>query len=163
MWSSVGSAGVVDTADISKIVFIQSVAQLGVGGGVVLEPASQTAVVTSPKVIARIRYPVQQAELGNQNTGVWQLNVRLRDGDGDVLIELIRVTIATGDEHEIFTVEGGVGFNRSETFHNIKGLAEFALDFNANVYYVVVTLSGVRNVLKLGTPPAVQLMQLDFA
>lgn len=115
----------------------------------------------NPKVTARIRYPVQQAGLGNQNKGVWQLNVRLRDGDGDVLIELIRVIIATGDEHKIFIMESGVGFNRSETFHNIKGLAEFALDFNANVYYVVVTLSGVRN--PLWTPPAVQLMKLDFA
>jgi hypothetical protein len=56
LWSSVGSAGIVDPADIGKVVFAGPVAQMP---GVVLAPpqTAATAAVPSPTK-AVIRYPV---------------------------------------------------------------------------------------------------------
>jgi len=163
MWSSVASAGSVDPADTGKLVFIGGIAQLGAGEPVVLGSAPRRLErIALPTVRAKIRYPVQEKDLLNQAPGVWDLNVRYRDGNGSVNIQLIQVTMATGVEQEIFTFQSGDGYNRSNEFHNEINQATFGLNFGQNVYYVVVTLSALQTV-EIGTPPALQFMQLGPA
>src|SRR3984893_3006425 len=56
LWSSVGSAGIVDPADIGKVVFAGPVAQMP---GVVLAPPQTAATAAAPSPTkAIIRYPV---------------------------------------------------------------------------------------------------------
>jgi hypothetical protein len=50
MWSSVGSVGIVDSSDVGKVVFIGSIAQLGVG---ILPPLAEASV--SPPIEERFR------------------------------------------------------------------------------------------------------------
>lgn len=166
MWSSVASAGAVNTADIGKVVFLNSVAQLGPGGTVINEPVSASARVAQriarPTVSAAIRYPVQESDLGNQAAGVWDLNVRYRDGNGSVNVQLIQVTVPTGVEKTMVALQSGSGFNRSDNFHKEVSQGTFGLDFSAHVYYVVVTLSAPETI-EIATPPAIQLMQIKPA
>jgi hypothetical protein len=162
MWSSVGSAGAVNTADIGKVVFINSVAQLGPGGPIVVnEPASARVAerIKRPTASAVIRYPVQESDLENQKVGVWNLNVRYRDGNGSVVVQLIEVNIATGVEKLMVELQSGVGYPRSNDFHNEISQGTFGTDFNTNVYYMVVTLSAPETI-EVETPPAIQLMTI---
>ena len=162
MWSSVGSAGVVDSSDVGKIVFIGSIAQLGVG---ILPPVAETSVsapidervgIPIPKETATIRYPVQQEELGDDVVRL--LVVRYRDGNGSVTVQLIQVSAETGVETTLISLESGVGFPRSNNFHNEISQGTFATDFVQNAYYVAVTLT--RPSILIGIPPAIQLMQI---
>lgn len=164
MWSSVASAGAVDTADIGKIVFAKSVAQLGEGGGVVNRPvgAGVAERLALPTISAAIRYPVRESDLGSQAVGVWGLTVRYRDGDGGVNVQVIEVAMVNGAEKLLVQLQSGVGYNRSNEFHMENTQGTFGLDFRANVYYVLVTLSASETI-RIGTPPAVQLMQIDSA
>jgi hypothetical protein len=154
----------VNTADIGKVVFLDSVVQLGPGGTIINEPVSARVAerITRPTVSAVIRYPVQESDLGNQAVGVWDLNVRYRDGNGSVNVQLIEVTMLTGAEKSVAVLQSGSGFNRSDNFHNEISQATFGLDFSAHVYYVVVTLSAPETI-EIGTPPAIQLMQIEPA
>jgi hypothetical protein len=165
MWSSVASAGAVNTADIGKVVFINSVAQLGPGGAIVNESvtARMAERITRPTVSAVIRYPVHESDLGNQAIGQWNLNVRYRDGNGSVNVQLIEVTMATGAEKPVVVLQSGAsgGFNRSDAFHNEISQGAFGPNFSANVYYVVVTLSALETIEIGTTPPAIQLMQIS--
>ena len=175
MWSSVGSVGVVNNADTGKVVLIGSIAQLGVGivgpvqavGARISRKGSKKGIeerigIGVPTVTATIRYPVQEADLGNQAPGVWDLTVRYRDGNGSVTVQLIQVAVGTGEEKAVVILQSGVGYNRSNNFHNEISQGTFGVDFERNAYYVAVTLTGPAAII-LGTPPAIQLMQIGPA
>jgi hypothetical protein len=161
-------------SDTGKVVFIGSIAQLGIGivGPVpsaaarIEEPVQGAARIEErigfPTVMATIRYPVQQADLGGSGApGVWDLTVRYRDRNGSVTVQLIQVVVDTGAEHAVVILQGGVGYNRSNNFHNEISQGTFGVDFEKNAYYVAVTLTGPA--LEIGTPPAIQLMQIGPA
>jgi hypothetical protein len=161
MWSSVGSVGIVDSSDVGKVVFIGSIAQLGVG---ILPPLAEASVIPPIEerfripiatTTATIRYPVQEADLPDQTPN---LVVRYRDGAGSVTVQLIQVSVVTGMETPLIGLQSGVGYPRSNNFHNEISQFAFVTDFQQNVYYVAVTLTGPTVVL--GIPPAIQLMQL---
>ena len=165
MWSSVGSVGAVNPADIGKIVIIDSVAQLGPGlGGVETAPASaaqHAERIRIPKESATLRYPVFQGDLGDNRPGAWKLRVRYRDGDGSVLVQLMEVVVSTGIQTMRLELDSTQGYNPSNTFHVQDSIGSLpAIDFNNNVYYVVVTLTGPE--FRVGIPPAIQAMQLLF-
>jgi len=165
MWSSVGSAGMVNTADISKVTFLGSVAQLGVIGNIGTEPIETAHKLERrpirPTQTATIRYPVQEPDLGDQRPGVWDMTVRYRDGDGQITISLMQVNLATGTESLLVTLESGDGYNRSNNFHDEISQGTFGLTFSENVYYVVVTMTGPAEFISV--PPAIQLMQIGPA
>jgi hypothetical protein len=83
LWSCVGSAGIVNTADISKVVFAGCVAQLP---GVVLAPPNTAAgAVVFPQIKAVIRYPVTPVDgvaLATTPIERYVLNVLARTGWG---------------------------------------------------------------------------------
>jgi hypothetical protein len=164
MWSSVGSVGAVNNTDTGKVVFIGAIAQLGVGiGGITSEPvvAPIEERIGVPTVTATIRYPVQETDLGDHTPGVSNLTVRYRDGNGSVTVRLMQVAVDTGEETLLVTLQSGVGFNRSNSFHNEISQGTFGVDFERNAYYVIVILTGP--ILEIGTPPAIQLMQIGPA
>ncbi len=166
MWSSVGSVGVVDNASTGKVVFIGSIAQLGLGiigpGLPVSAPMEERIrVIGLPTVSATIRYPVHEADLGDQPPGVWDLTVRYRDGNGSVIVQLIQVTLEDGAEAAVINFQSGVGYNRSNNFHNQISQGTFGTNFENNAYYVAVTMTGPA--IEIGIPPAIQLMQIGPA
>jgi hypothetical protein len=102
LWSSVGSAGIVDPADIGKVVFAGPVAQMP---GVVLAPpqTAATAAVPSPTK-AIIRYPVTPVDgVGLQSNPIerYVLNVLARQGRGSIHVRFLQVPIVTGPTPEI--------------------------------------------------------------
>src|SRR5215831_14888106 len=106
MWSSVGSVGVMNSSDASKVFFAGSIAQLGIGivgplpssAAQVEEPRIEERLVGFPTTTATLRYQVQEADLGDSGPGVWNLTARYRDGNGSVVIQLMQVSLATGVE-----------------------------------------------------------------
>lgn len=165
MWSSVGSVGVANSSDLNKVVFIGSIAQLGVGIGGTAGSASarieERIGIPIPTETATLRYPVHEADLGDQTPGVSDLTVRYRDGNGSVTVHLIQVAVDTGVETAVVTLQSGVGFNRSNSFHNEISQGTFGTDFERNAYYVAVTLTAPT--IELGVAPAIQLMQIGPA
>ena len=74
MWSSVGSVGVANSSDLNKVVFIGSIAQLGVGIGGTAGSASarieERIGIPIPTETATLRYPEHEADLGDQTPGL---------------------------------------------------------------------------------------------
>jgi hypothetical protein len=168
MWSSVGSSGVANSSDLNKVVFIGSIAQLGVGiGGSIGGTAGSASApieerIGIPTERATLRYPVHEADLGDDAAaGVWDLTVRYRDGNGSVTVQLIQVSVQTGMETGLVILESGVGYNRFNSFHNEISQGTFGVYFERNAYYVAVTLAAP--VIELGVAPAIQLMQIGPA
>ena len=79
-----------------------SIAQLGVGIGGTAGSASarieERIGIPIPTETATLRYPVHEADLGDQTPGVSDLTVRYRDGNGSVIVHLIQVAVDTGVE-----------------------------------------------------------------
>lgn len=169
MWSSVGSVGVMNSSDASKVFFAGSIAQLGIGivgplpspAAQIEEPRIEERLIGLPTTTATLRYQVQEADLGDSGPGVWNLTARYRDGNGNVVIQLMQVSLATGVETLCVTLQSGVGYNRSNNFHNEISQGTFRTDFRSNAYYVAVTLTGPA--FEIGIPPAIQLMQIGPA
>jgi hypothetical protein len=170
MWSSVGSAGTVDVKDLSKVIFAKSIVQLGPGIAppvVTRKAASAKAVkVTGTKVTATIRYGVTQEGLGGLlQAGLVELNLRYRDGDGQVVASLIEVAIATGVETTLIKWDStSFGVSPSPNFQvrfvtNTGALARRLLNFRDNAYYVSLSLSAVQGPIILRNPPAVSVIQ----
>ena len=140
MWSSVGSVGVANSADLNKVVLIGSIAQLGVGIGGTAGSASarieERIGIPIPTETATLRYPVHEADLGEHATGLWDLTVHYRDGNGSVTVQLVQVAAETGMETAVVTLQSGAGFNRSNSFHDEISQGTFGTDFENNAYYV---------------------------
>lgn len=83
-------------------------------------------------------------------------------GSRQIADHLIEVTMLTGAEKLMVALQSGVGYNRSDDFHNEIAQRTFGLDFSAHVYYVVATLSAPETI-EIGTPPAIQMMQAEPA
>ena len=165
MWSSVGSVGVSNSADLNKIVFTGSIAQLGIGiggnTGNASVPIEDRVGIPIPRETATLRYPVHAADLGDQVPGVWNLTARYRDGDGSVTVQLMQVALDTGAETMVVTLQSGVGFNRSNSFHDEISQGTFGTNFERNAYYVAVTLAAPA--IAVGVAPAIELMQIGPA
>jgi hypothetical protein len=175
---SVGSVGAVDPRDVGKVVFAGSIAQLGFGiGG--LEPlvaASAAArVIALPEVTATIRYGVPpEGVIGKELRDV-ALQLRYRDGNGRVVATLIEVAVPAAAPGEPGNVAerallqfdsadpsygGSSGSFRTHAAQVplSSGLASHVLDFDQNVYYISLTLTGPEVVI--GHPPAVAAIEI---
>ena len=102
-WSSAGSAGTVNIADIGKVVFANSVVQLQ-GIDLVFNQPTPLADLPAVQTQAVIRYGVTPVEgvLNGQELG---LKLRYRDGSGRVVAVLIQVDIASGTETRTATFD----------------------------------------------------------
>jgi hypothetical protein len=102
-WTCVGSAGVVNLPDIGKIIFNNSIAQLGPARAVVVGPPVESAadakLLTTQTTTAVIRYNVVAVDgvyLVHDPAApplVQVLRLRYRDGAGHVSAKLIAVNL----------------------------------------------------------------------
>lgn len=173
MWSSVGSVGMVDVGDISKVVFGGSVAQLGHGvGGIVVNHGVVARVISLPQTTATIRYAVTAEGFQGTELGLWRLQMRYRTGIGRVSATLIEVDLGaavvppvTGPvvETSLLTVESSISSGDQFVTYYVTATpgsdqSRHILDFNRHAYYVVVTLSGEE--ILVGSPPAISSVGL---
>jgi hypothetical protein len=170
LWSSVGSAGTVDTADIAKIVFSHSVAQLGPGVPTVVvhsaQPAAASAVLVTTRAV--IRYGVTAVDgVANTDKQTYLLKLCYRDGPGQVLARLIGVDIQTGTESSPLVsfdseVDPDVNNRHNNAFQLQQNFGTSTeLDFVQNAYYIELTLTASHNPNRpVPNPPAVSVIQL---
>jgi hypothetical protein len=159
-WSSAGSAGTVDIADLGKVVFDKSIVQLqGFDLVVGAANAAQPPVVSPfPVTRAVIRYGVTPVE--GVLLGGYALRLRYRDGAGQVVAHLIQVDIASGTETPVASFDSGL-FPRRNDFRVNTGGSSATLDFENNAYYVELTLTAAHNpVTPVLFPPKVSVVQL---
>jgi hypothetical protein len=164
-WSSAGSAGTVDVADVGKVVFDKSIVQLQ-GFDLVAPPATQAAVgptaVTSTLISAVIRYgvtPVEGVLMGQQ----LRLKLRYRDGSGHIMANLIEVDIDEGTEISKITFDS----SQSNSVHN-NGFQIYtsrdyysSFDFANHAYYVQLILTASQPLARpVLFPPKVSVVQL---
>jgi hypothetical protein len=168
LWSCVGSAGVVNLPDVGKILFNQSIAQLGPASPVVVHQVEPSALPTQT-ITAIIRYgvvPVGGVYIPPMSFLGTALKLRYRGGDGHVLAKLKQVNIQTGVETPpIVTFDSGSPLPASNDFQTQNSPANAVeLDFMANAYYVELTLSLTepRIARPPNYPPAVSVIQLCF-
>lgn len=165
LWSSVGSAGTVDLADLDKVVFDNSIVEL-IGITPVIFESRHLAISTAPiltHIRAVVRYGVTPVDgITNPNSQLaYGLTLRYRDGAGQVTARLIQVEIATGTETPLVNFERHSGKTVFQVDHEFGSFGE--LDFVNNAYYVELTLAAAANPLRpLLFPPAVSVIQLDL-
>lgn len=158
-WSSVGSAGIVNIPDINKVVFDGAIVQLIGEGTGITEGARTERLPPPPTISAVLRYPVSQADL-TFGPGVVDMRVRYRDGAGTVVVALIQVSLATGEETVLLELNS-TQYNRQNNFHVQISVDETfpGMDWMNNAYYVALTLTGPEGP-EVTTPPAVDIMQI---
>jgi hypothetical protein len=159
-WSSVGSAGTVDVADIGKVVFAKSVVQLQGFDLVVSTPAPSAAALPVVQTHAVIRYGVTpvQGVLSTQLT----LRLRYRDGSGQVVATLIEVDISTGTETPLCRFDSRALGPPSNAFQDKSSDCAQTLNFENHAYYVEVTLTGASHSQQpMFFPPKVSVIQLQ--
>jgi hypothetical protein len=176
MWSSIGSGGVVDVGDLTKVVFGGSVAQLGHGiGGIAVTRSTIARAISLPQTTATIRYAVPEDGFQGTAVGVWRLQMRYRTGTGRVSATLMEVdlgvvivpsVIGPVVETPLLMVESAVpSGDEFVTYYATatprSDQAKHVFDFNNHAYYVVVTLSGEEIVV--GYPPAISTIGLFLA
>lgn len=163
MWSSAGSVGTVDLADISKIIFEGPLVQLGRG---ILPPGSQPAAVGS-EVTATIRYGVPPDSFGTfTDIANWELWVSFRQGDGRVIAQLMEVDINRGTETELLNFDSAL-WNTSTPLSFVVGQigpaeSRHTLSLSDHAYYVKLSLSH-RDVIVERNPPAVAALLINPA
>jgi hypothetical protein len=113
-----------------------------------------------PQISAVLRYPVSQADLTSFNRGVADIQVRYRDGAGTVLVNLIQVSLTTGEETALLGLDSR-DYTPQNDFHvQFSPNTQFpGVDFQNNAYYVALTLTGPGGPV-VTTQPAVHIMQI---
>jgi hypothetical protein len=164
LWSCVGSAGIVNPADIGKVVFTGPVAQMP--GVVVAPPQAAERAVVRPQTKAVIRYPVTPVDgvaLQSNPIERYVLRVLARLGRGGIHVRFLEVPIVTGPTPEIgetalfdFPIQNAhAGFNLT----NFSNVSAGELNFVNNCHYVEITLSESIGPVALD-PPGIALIQL---
>jgi hypothetical protein len=167
VWTTVGSAGTLNQADLAKVSLHQSVVQLGVD---VLPPVSMqfaAAQVTRatahlgpnfPTIEAVVRYNVTPVD-GLFLTGKfkYQLQIRCR---GQISARLMQVDIENGQETQLLP-DGTNSFQASPDFQVQTVYPKddsTLLDFVTKAYYVEATLIAPEQAI--GHPAAISIIKL---
>jgi len=160
-WSSAGSAGAVDVADIGKVVFAQSVVQIH-GFDVILQ-AEPAAALPLTQTNAVIRYGLAPVE-GLLGEGLPFLQLRYRSGRGRVVAVLVEVDIPTGAEKPWVRFDsqdfpGGITFQVQRSQPAPSG----SVDFENHAYYIELTLSATAHPgVPVLFPPKVSVIQVQL-
>jgi hypothetical protein len=164
-WTTVGSAGTLNQADLAKVTLHQSIIQLGTE---LLPPPHAAAVadappadlVNLPTMQAVVRYNVTSTD-GLFNTGFFAYRLRLRCR-GQISAKLIEVDLASGIE------KTRIQFNsNNHTAFEDQGAFESAgdpprsvpFDFDKKAYYVEATLTA--SAVAIGHPAAISIIQIS--
>jgi hypothetical protein len=173
LWSTVGSVGVASAADLSKLLFVNSIVQLGPGTGGISNPVVSAAAKTpaeraislpGTQVTAVIRYGVDVSR-DALLTGANGLRIRYRDGSGVVIARLITIDMDTGIESGLMSFDSRVDSVASESFQvkfavNPGGAPLSPVALHA-AFYIELTLSVVHPLGGLvAFPPAVAAIEV---
>lgn len=176
IWTTVGSAGTVDEADVSKVFFDRSIAQMGnvIGGS---QPTSAaTAIIPQQTQSAVIRFNVTPVEglfavkppcftqTGTECPGI-QLKLRyLASGNGArVVARLIEVDMATGAEVTRLNFDSSAfatanGYQVQSVAQCGPGVPRQPFDFGTKAYYVEARLT--IGAIVAGSAAGVQIIKV---
>ena len=164
-WTTVGSAGTLNQADLAKVTFHQSIIQLGTE---LLPPPPAAAVadappadlVPLPTIQAVVRYNVTSAD-GLFNTGSFAYELRLRCR-GQIFARLIEVDLASGIENTRIQFNSN-NHNAFEDQHAFESAGDpphsVPFDFGKKAYYVEATLTA--SAIAIGHPAAISIIQIS--
>jgi hypothetical protein len=165
IWTTVGSAGILDQVDLAKVSLHQSIIQLGVA----IAPPPATHAATAPHAAGQLgagfqtvqavaRYnitPVDGLFFEQVSTNPFHYALQLRYL-GHVTAKLKQVDLGTGSEEDLIL------FDSTSPFFEVKPAFaiqfEGVLDFVKNAYYVEATL--VAPALVVGHPAAISIIQV---
>ncbi|MBV8138629.1 MAG: hypothetical protein JO121_23825 [Deltaproteobacteria bacterium] len=161
-------------ADLSKLLFLNSIVQLGPGTGGGLSnpganataksPAAPSLITLGTQVSAVIRYGVDVSHDAFV-TGVNGIGIRYRDGNGFVVAQLICVDMDTGVESVLIGFDSRVDGTHSDTFQEkfavLPGGAPLSPIAQRPAFYIVLTLSVLQPISGLvAFPPAVAALEV---
>jgi hypothetical protein len=158
VWTTVGSAGTLDQADLAKVHLFLSIVQLGVDFGST-EGATAAARAIFPTTQAVVRYNVTPVEglFFLANRFKYLLQIRFR---GHITAKLMQVNIETGAETQLilfdsnsFPPKSGFQLQQVAAPHDSP-----LLDFVNNGYYVEATL--ITSAIVIGDPSAISVIKL---
>jgi hypothetical protein len=169
VWTTVGSTGVLNPADLAKVTLHQSIIQLGIEI-VAQQPvaavaaAAPSSLLHLPMAQAVARYNVTAVDgLFNPAPFTYKLELRCR---GQIAADLIEVDLASGlekvrirfasDNHTNFEVQSVL----EDTSH-MQPPSEHSVpfDFINKAYYVEATLTA--SALVVGHPAAISIIQIS--
>src|SRR5690348_2176599 len=170
LWSSVGSAGVVNLDDVSNVEFQGCIVKLkGLDIPVNHKAAKASANLPIEKVQAVVRYEVTpDPGLIADEAGI-ALRIYCRRGHGDIQAKLIRVPIPTAPtssvEEDTLITYNNSNADRLHFFVDLSnpfvgGLGP-VFDFVNNSYYIELTMSAQHLIsMPVTEPPEVALLHL---
>ena len=180
-WTTVGSAGTVDEADVNKIEFNKSSVQLKGSGPIVVQPilkaeaatetrgtaATPEAIITLPSESAVVRYNVTPVDglftASPYGTGYNALGMTVRylAIQGRVIVRLVEVDVFTGAEVERMKFDSST--QPAANGYVTRGigfpLPNWRFDFTQKAYYIEATLS--RSSLVAGGSAGVAIVKLN--
>jgi hypothetical protein len=167
IWTTVGSVGVLNQADLAKVSLHESTIQLGID----IAPPTQEAAAARPSVQLGVIFPTVQAVARYNVTPVdglffqqvpsrpFHYGLRLRYL-GRVTARLMEVDLQTGSETVLVSFDS-TSFPASPFFQVQTAFAqhfEGVLDFVKKAYYVEATL--VAPALIVGHPAAISIIKV---
>lgn len=168
IWTTVGSTGILNQADLAKVTLYGSIIQLGVG--IAFPPTQETETarpaarlgVAFPTVRAVARYnitPVDGLLFKQVSSRPFHYGLRLRYL-GHVTAKLTEVDLETGSETVLIPFDS-TSFPASTFFQVQTAFAphfEGVFDFVKKAYYVEATL--VAPALAVGHPAAISIIKV---
>lgn len=158
VWTTVGSAGTLDQADLAKVHLFHSIVQLGVDFGST-QGAAAAARAILPTTQAIVRYNVTPVDglFFIPNKFKYQLQIRFR---GHINAKLMQVDMESGAETQLILFDS-TGFPPKPGFQHQTVAAQNdspLLDFVNKGYYVEATL--ITSAIVIGNPSAISIIKL---
>lgn len=174
IWTTVGSAGIVDEADTTKTFFDRSVVQLG--KVLILQPGTQAAeaaptpmnrvnTIAFPTESAVVRYNITPVDGLFPDAGTRpavEMKLRYLDtGSAQVVAKLIEVDLATGAEIVRLTFDSNkfAGANGYQVNSITDCLPSWRFDFVNKGYYVEATLT--HSAFFIGSAAGISLIKVQ--
>lgn len=160
LWTTVGSAGTVDEADVTKVILNRSTAQIG--APLVNQPLAKKAIISFPTVSAVIRYnvtPVDGLFAFPQAAHGFILRVRfLATNRSGVTAKLVEVDLNSGTETDRLLFDSGTLTGTGYQFGSGSRCQNFQFDFRSKAYYIETTL---KRSLFPGSAAGIQMIKID--
>ena len=160
VWTTVGSAGTLNQADLAKVSLHQSIVQLGgdlIGttGGTTAAPPAGPGLGT---IQAVVRYNVTPVDgLFPADKFKYALQIRFRN---QIAAKLVEVDLATGAENQLILFESKhFPANPNFQVQTVSATTDSKLmDFIAKAYYVEATLTAPQ--LAVGHPAEISIIKI---
>jgi hypothetical protein len=169
LWTTVGSAGSLNQADLAKVTLHQSIVQLGTGLAPPHVAAEAASAVSEAALAPELQLPTIQAVVRYNVTPVdglfftpgsglhYFLKLRCR---GNVSARLVEVDLQTGAETQrILLNSNTANFQVVVKEENPTAPESKVMDFVEKAYYVEATLTA--SAVVIGHPAAIQIIKIQ--